>query len=503
MSIARLRPYRSLAGLPLLAALVSCTVGPNFTPPRPPASPSFVPVPAIGAPSHSLVNLSESDPDETWWHDFHDDQLDRLEERTQKGNLDLQSGLLRIIEARAQVQVARAQGLPSLGASAKYNRDQEGLAGILKTQGISGNTDPALISALTSPFNLYQVGFDASWELDLFGKVRRNLEATKAQAAEAVESRNDMLVSLEAEVAQTYMQLRAAQLLQAITQGLVDDEKQILELTANRQTHGLALETDVESARAQVFSLQSQLPQYEQTIAVSRHALAVLIGETPEALDVELGPSADLPALPKMIPVGIPSTLARRRPDIRNAEAALHAATADIGVAVASLYPDVSLAGSAGLRNLGTRYLFDWSSKFYSAGPTISLPIFQGGALVANVKIAKARAGEAALTYRETVLSALRDVEDNLVALDQDGVRTAALRDTVSADQRSFDITVHAYKIGLSTYINVLNLELQTNQAKQQLAQASLTEITDLVKLYKALGGGWQQDAMAAGALEH
>ncbi|MDB6082678.1 MAG: nodT [Gammaproteobacteria bacterium] len=385
-----------------------------------------------------------------------------------------------------------------MNATASYNREQLGVAGILKAEGSNfggGTLNPGLVSGLTKPINLYQVGFDASWELDLFGKVSRSVEAARAQSDEAVESRNDMLVSLEAEVAQTYLQLRAAQLLQSITVGLISDEREVLELTMSRQVNGLAQQGDVESARAQVSSLQSQLPQYEQNISVSRHALAVLIGQTPEALDSELGPSAELPALPQLVPIGLPSALARRRPDIRQAEATLHAATAEIGVSVASLYPDISLAGSFGLRNTSTHYLFDWASKFYSAGPTISVPIFHGGALVANVKMARAEAAAAALNYRKTVLTALREVEDGLVSLDQDSVRVAALKDTVAADERALDITLHSYKVGLSTYITVLNLELQINQAKQQLAQASLTEITDLVKLYKALGGGWEADS--------
>ncbi len=480
--------YRKFGSVLMVAGLAACTVGPRFK----------APTPELGS-----VVTTDVVTNDAWWHEFHDAELDQLEERTQKGNLDLQAGLLRILEARTQVQASRAQGLPSLKGTASYNREQLGAAGILKAQGGTfGGTalSPALTSLLTTPINLYQVGFDASWELDLFGKVRRTVEEAEAKTDQAIESRNDMLVSLEAEVAQNYMQLRAAQYLRSITLGLIDDEKQILDLTISRRQHGLAGDTDVESARAQVASLQSQLPQYDQTIATSRHGLAVLIGQTPETLDAELGPVVDLPSLPQMNPAGVPSTLARRRPDIRQAEATLHAQTANIGIAMASMYPDVSLSGTFGLRNLSTSYLFNWASKFYTLGPTVSVPLFQGGALVANVKMARAEAEEAALNYRKVVLSALQDVEDGLVSLDQDGLRATALKETVAADQRSFDITLQAYKVGLTNYIAVLNLELQTNQAKQQLAQASLTEITDLVKLYKALGGGWQTDAVSVAA---
>ena len=496
-------PVQKIGMAVLIAGLASCVVGPNFTPPPATAPTAFADAAKDSPDGGAPLPVPAGASNETWWHEFHDPQLDRLEERTQRDNLDLQAGLLRIVEARTQVQVARSQGLPSLNATASYNREQLGVAGILKAQGASfgGNTlDPALVSQLTTPINLYQLGFDASWELDLFGKVSRSVEAAKAQTEEAVESRNDMLISLEAEVAQTYMQLRAAQALRAITVSLIADEHEILDITTDKQVHGLAQQADVESARAQVSSLQAQLPQYDQNIAVSRHALAVLIGQSPEALDTELASSADLPVLPHSIPIGMPSTLARRRPDIRQAEAALHSATAEIGVSVASLYPDISLTGTFGLRNTSAHYLFNWASKFYTAGPTVSLPIFHGGALVANVKMTRAEAAAAALSYRQTVLTALQEVEDGLVSLDQDGRRVKALQDTVSADQRAFDIATHSYKVGLSTYVTVLNAELQINQAKQQLAQASLTEVTDLVKLYKALGGGWEDSPTAPAA---
>lgn len=495
-----MRRIDTLAGASLAIGLASCAVGPNFSPPAPPEPAVYAGT--AGAPDGERpAATSSGESSATWWHEFRDPELDQLEERTQKGNLDLQAGVLRIVEARAQVQAARAQGLPSLNASASYNREQLGIAGILKSQGssIGGTTlSPGIVNALSAPISLYQIGFDASWELDLFGKVRRGVEAAKAQSEEAVESRNDMLVSLEAEVAQTYLQLRATQQLESITAGLIADEREILELTVNRQAHGLAQQADVESARAQVASLQSQLPPYAQSIAVARHALAVLIGQTPESLDAELKVSAALPPVPQMIPIGLPSTLARRRPDIRQAEATLHAATAEVGVSIASLYPDVSLKGTFGLRNTSANYLFDWASKFYTAGPTISVPIFHGGALVANIKMARAEAAAAALNYRKTVLSALQDVEDGLVSLDQDGLRVKALQETVAADERAFGIAQHSYKIGLSTYIAVLNVELQTNQAKQQLAQASLAQVTDVVKLYKAVGGGWESDPVAA-----
>jgi multidrug efflux system outer membrane protein len=495
MRIARLLPACVLAG-----ALAACKVGPNFTPPQPDVPEGYAGVknPDGGAghdgttPTPSTANP----PMSFWWQQFHDPALDRLEERAVAGNLDLKAAFLRIVEAREQVQSARAQGLPSLNASASYSREQLGLAGIIKSKHIDvGAGSPAtagLISSLESPVNLYQLGFDASWELDLFGKVRRSIEVADARSTGALESRNDLLVSLEAEVAQDYFQLRAGQMLRAITVAQIDAQREVFDLTQNRQRHGLAGEADVESARAQLSTLQSELPPYELSIATSKHALAVLTGLTPAAMDADFGDSGDLPAPPTEIPVGLPSTLARRRPDIRQSEASLHAATAQVGVSVASLFPDISLTGTLGLRNLSPGFLFDWDSKFYTFGPSISIPIFHGGALVSNVRLSRALAAEATLNYRKTVLNALQEVEDGLSGVQQDAARTAWLRDTVTADQRALDIDLDAYRHGLLTYVTVLIVQIQMIQARQQLAEALLTQESDLVKLYKALGGGWE-----------
>jgi outer membrane protein, multidrug efflux system len=483
-----IRRGRLLLATLLMACLGACKVGPNFVPPNEPTPKEYA---ESAAPANA-----DAPPDTAWWNQFHDAQLDQLENQATAGNLGLKVAYLRILEARIQVQAARAQGLPSLNGTASYTREQLGLAGIAKAKGLdSGSTPPAvqdLVSSLEKPTNLYQLGFDASWELDVFGKVRRSVEAADAQSQQAVESKNDLLVSLEAEIAQTYFQLRAAQVLQQMTAALIADQREVVDLTSSRQQHGLGSEADVQTARGQLASLEAQLPPYEQTIASSTHALAVLCGQTPEGFDAALGTASELPSLPQMVPVGIPSTLARRRPDIRNSEAALHAATAQVGVSVASLFPQVSLTGSVGLRNTDTRYLFDWASKFYSAGPSISVPIFNGGALMANVRLSRTEAAAAALSYRSTVLNALQEVEDGLSSLREDAARSASLNTTVDADQRALDINVDAYRHGLVTYVAVLTLQLQTVQARQQLAQALLTQIIDLIKLYKALGGGWQ-----------
>jgi NodT family efflux transporter outer membrane factor (OMF) lipoprotein len=493
---------RLLCGCSLMGcAMLGCTsVGPEFSAPHEAVPDRFAgaPAPPPGTPG-APEKPAGPQPSSFWWREFHDPELDRLESAAARENLDLKVAYLRFVESRLQVQQARAQGLPSLNASAKYTREQLGIAGILKAQGLTPGpttaaSTSALISSLEQPVNIWQVGFDASWELDLFGKVRRTVEAANAASTEALESRNDLLVTLQAEVAQTYLQLRGGQVLERVTRDQIAAQREVLELTRSRQMHGLAGEADVESAQAQLSNLESDLPPYDQSVASARHALAVLTGQPPEALDAEFAGTGELPALPQDVDAGVPATLARRRPDIRSSEAALHAATAQIGVSVAALFPDISLTGNYGLRNTGTRYLFDWASRFYTVAPQISLPIFHGGALIASVRLSKAEAVEAAVNYRKTVLSALQEVEDGLTAVHDDAARTSALKETVAADERAVAIDLDGYKRGLITYLSVLTVQLQAVAASQQLAEAMLTQSTDLVKLYKALGGGWENN---------
>jgi len=222
------------------------------------------------------------------------------------------------------------------------------------------------------------------------------------------------------------------------------------------------------------------------------NALAVLLGKTPGALDSELRGTQPLPALPDVVPTGIPSTLARRRPDVREAEAMLHAATAQIGVSVAQLFPSLTLSGQFGLRNSETNWLTDWSSHFYSFGPQVSIPIFQGGRLVSSVKLARAQQGAAVLNYRQTVLSALNDVENALVSYRADQQREASLDKTLEALQNAFSLASDSYRKGIASFLDVLDAQRQLAQASQQREQARVQSSLDLVALYKALGGGWE-----------
>ncbi|MEA2728491.1 MAG: hypothetical protein QOF70_2966, partial [Acetobacteraceae bacterium] len=417
----------------MAAALTACTVGPNYTPPKPPAAANWNDKP--------VRNVTEqSNPDPLWWNGFADPVLTDLMQKAITGNLDLQQAVYRIVEARQGEVNARAAGLPTTNANGSYMREQLGLRGLLLSKGVYGQLNtladqssplnrisPGLgstastaiggvLNQLEQPVDVYQYGLSSSWELDLFGRVRRSEEQAGARTRAQIEATNDALVMLEGQVAQAYVQLRGAQALTASQQQNVRTAQAAFDLTSKRQRQGLATDLDVEQARTQLADTEFQLPGYEKQSQQAINRLSVLTGQPPGALDAMLGPAAPLPPPPAVIGIGLPSTLARRRPDVREAEAQLHAATANVGVATASFYPDVSLTGSFGMRALDASFLTNWASSFYSFGPSVSLPIFQGGRLTAGLRLARAQQAEAALAYRGTVLNALREVEDALVA---------------------------------------------------------------------------------------
>ncbi|WP_321815575.1 MULTISPECIES: efflux transporter outer membrane subunit [unclassified Paraburkholderia] len=500
----------------LAAAMSACTVGPDFKPPEANAPASWNALQTQPADTQASSNPSvESDPDPRWWQSFHDPVMDTLIARAVQGNPDLRIAVVRIAEARAQTQQAASQGLPNVRASASYEREQLGAKGILESAGVYNKVDSlgapdspintlapgsgaavergaqGALDELTKPISLWQAGFDASWELDLFGRVRRSVEAANAQTDAAIESQHDAQVSLEAEVAETYLQLRGAQMLRATAVALIEQQHEVVELAQNAAKHGLESQLDVERSQAQRAQTEALLPQYDQQIAQALNALAVLTGQAPGALDAELSPAGALPRTPPSVPVGLPATLARRRPDIRRAEASLHAATANVGVAVAQFYPDISLSAQAGTRATTPRDLAHWASLFWSWGPSVSLPIFQGGALVSNLRLSKLQQQEAALDYRKTVLGALRDVNNALVVYRTDQARLNSLDESVADQQRAYGLARDSYRKGIVSFINVLDAERQVSTAQQSAQQQKLQVCTDLVSLYKALGGGW------------
>ncbi len=498
---------------PLLSTLCTCTVGPNFQAPKTPAAAAW-----NDSALHPTMAVTESaNPDPQWWKAFQDPVLTRLMQAAIAGNPSLQEALLRVVEAHQNEITAGAAGLPTLNGNASYVRDQLGAKGLLESEGAYselnsladanspvnqyspglGNKASAagtgLLDELSQPVNLYQYGLSSSWELDLFGKVRRSVEEARASTEAEVDAANDSLVMLESEIAQTYLQLREAQTMLRQQQQIVQSAQQSLNLTQNRAQSGLTSQLDAAQAQAQLMDDQAQLPGYAKQVQQAINQLDTLVGQPPGALDADLAALAPLPTVPAVIGIGLPSTLARRRPDIREAEAQLHAATAGVGVAVANFYPDISLTGSIGLRATDASYLTNWASLFYSAGPSISLPIFEGGKLTANLRTARAEQASAALNYRATVLNALREVEDALVAYRTDAQAANATAASVQAAVFSLYLANNRYTHGLSDFLTVLDAERTEDSARQQLVQANMAVANDVVTLYTALGGGWQE----------
>jgi outer membrane protein, multidrug efflux system len=476
--------------LPCLLVLSACTVGPNFTPPKPPEVARW-----NDPAARSSVISTQTNPDPKWWDGFNDPILTQVIVKAIGGNLDLQQAVVRVAEAEQGEANARAAGLPTVNGNGSYLRDQLGLRGLLLSQGIT--SIPALggsLSQLSAPVNLYQYGFSSSWELDLFGRVRRSVEQAKASAQAQMEATSDALVMLEGRVAQAYVDLRGAQALTLTQQENVRTAQQSLDLTLQRQQQGLSTDLDVAQARTQLADYQSQLPAYEKQAQQAMNRLSVLTGQPPGTLDAILGPSAPLPKPPVVVNIGVPSTLARRRPDIREAEARLHAATANVGVATASFYPDISLTGSFGLRAIDTSFLTNWASDFYSFGPSVSLPIFQGGHLTAGLRLARAQEIEAALAYRGTVLNALQEVENALVAYRTDQAARDKLVTAVNSGELALYLARDRYTNGLADFLQVLDTERTLVGSRQQLVQADVSLTNDVVALYDALGGGWQED---------
>lgn len=474
----------------LVLTLSGCAVGPDYHVPENHLTGSWHAGEKDQA-SHPLT----TDTQVSWWKNFNDPQLNSLIQRATEGNLSLQQSVLRISGAREQVSSAQGGLFPTLNGQASYSRQQLGLKGELQSQGLYDALPDDIANHATGSVGFYQGGFDASWELDLWGKTRRQVELARASEQQQVEQHNDALVSLEAEVTRTYLQLRAAQATEASLSQQIAIAQQSLELTQSQMRNGLAPSSDVESATAQLSALQAQLPQSQSQISQAKNALAVLLGLTPGALDNELSAAKSLPTLPQLVAVGIPSQLTRRRPDIRAAEANLHAQTANIGVSVAQLFPSLSLTGQLGVRNSDISYMDNWSSHFYSIGPGINLPIFEGGRLVANVKLARAQQAAAALNYRQTVLTALQEVENALVSYRTGQQQDTAIKQSRNALERAFQLASENYKKGFITYITVLDAQRQLAQTEQQAIQAQAQTAVDLVALYKALGGGWEQQS--------
>ena len=481
---------RTLALTSLGCTLAGCVVGPNFVKPKPNTPAQWSATARANGTEGAAHVTAERAQTVAWWSSFNDPTLTALVQQSAAQNLDVKEAVLRIEEAQAQTAVVAGGLWPSVSANAGWSRQR--LSTETPNGAIFGLHFPGLPPTLVNPYNQYQLGLGASWTLDLFGTERRSVEAANAQTQAAVEGAHAALLSMVSDVAATYIDLRGAQLRRTILQRSLATQRDLLQLTRDRRNAGLTSDLDVENAAAEVGTTQAEVPLADRQITVDINELSELMARAPEALRAELERVQPVPPVPPVVPIGLPSDLARRRPDIRQAEANLHAATAQIGVAISNYFPQLTLTAEGGFQSEGLSQLVETASRFASFGPAIQLPIFEGGRLRATVRLQKVKAKEAAVAYAQTVLTALHQVEDALAAYGADQARRAALETAVTASRNARMLARERYQSGVASFIDVLDAERTEEQNELSLADATTSVSADLVQLYRALGGGWQ-----------
>ena len=387
----------------LLAGLLAgCTVGPDYHPPKTVAPAQWVSPQAGG-------ETNPPDGGAAWWKSFHDAELDSLVVRAAQSNLTLRAAVARVREARAAARMVSADLAPTLDAAGSYARDR-----------YSANGFPPFPPGVPLEADVYQAGFDATWELDIFGGTRRAAQAARAEVAAAEFGRRDLLVTLFAEVARHYVAARAFQMRLAVAGATINAQEQILALTRDRFAKGLTGELDVEEADALLAATRAQTPVFENGFRDAAYHLGLLLGQPPGALLEELTNAAPIPAAPPAVPAGLPSDLLQRRPDVQQAERQLAAASARVGAAASDLYPKFSLTGDVGLQTISAGDWFNAGSRYWTAGPTVQWRIFDAGRIRANIRVQNARVDQALAAYEQSMLAAFTDVETALTAYAQE-----------------------------------------------------------------------------------
>lgn len=485
-----MRTLRSLALASLACSLAGCALGPNFVKPKPDVPAQWSPT-AVGNGTEGAAQVTaERAQTVAWWSSFNDATLTSLVQQSAGQNLDVEQAVLRIDEAQAETAVVAGGLWPDLSANASWSRQR--LSTNTPNGAIFGLKFPGLPPTLVNPYNQYQLGLGASWTLDLFGTARRSIEAADAEMQAAVEGEHAALLTMVSDVAATYIDLRGAQSRRAILQRSLATQRDLLQLTRDRRNAGLTSDLDVENATAEVGTTQAEVPLADREITVDVNELSELMARPPEALRAQLSQVRAVPPVPPVVPIGLPSDLARRRPDVRQAEANLHAATAEIGVAISNYFPKLTLTAGGGFQSEGLSQLIETASHFASIGPAIELPIFEGGRLRATVRLQRVKAKEAAVAYAQTVLTALHQVEDALAAYGADQARRASLDTAATASRNARMLARQRYESGVASFIDVLDAERTEEQSELALADATTAVSADLVQLYRALGGGWE-----------
>jgi NodT family efflux transporter outer membrane factor (OMF) lipoprotein len=470
--------YQCLLGFVAIAfASAGCTVGPDYAQPEIETVPDAWNVAAV-------TGLAEGESSiQTWWTVFEDPTLTSLVERARTSNLTLREAMWRVEEARSLRGVVAGRRVPQVGLDGNANRSKP------SENGIPGGE--ALPPEFFEAQNLFDLGIAASWELDLWGRVRRQVEAADAEVAASVEDYRDVMVSLFAEVAANYVNVRALQERLRLAIANVEGQEDTLRLTQDRFESGLVSALDVAQAESNLANTRSLIPTLEIQLTIAFNRLAVLLAVTPGALDEELSGEVSIPHEPDAVTRGLPADLLRQRPDIRSAERRLAAQTARIGVATAELYPQFSLSGFLGFQSTSGGDLFNSDSVAWSVGLPVRWRLFEGGAVRSQIAAEQARTAQLIASYERAVLVALEEVEDAMVSYSKEVSRRQRLGEAVDATRRSLELVLTQYRAGLTDFQNVLDTQRTLLQREDEYAESEGIVIKSLVELYRALGGGW------------
>jgi NodT family efflux transporter outer membrane factor (OMF) lipoprotein len=475
-----------LIGLGLLAGLAGCAAGPNYHAPKPDTPPTFAAKvnsttssAATGAPAVDLA---------AWWRTLNDEKLNSLVDRSIRSNLDLQIALDQLQQARTYEAVVLGYALPEVDASAAAGR---GTGSDLT----KGRADPLLRSADTGA-GLQQIntiaGFSAVWELDIFGKYRREFEAARDETQAVRAARYEVLTAVVADVVRAYVDLRGFQVRAGILHKASDVLRESLRIVNIRYERGITNELDVALATRELATLEAEIAPVEAQITAAEYTLAVLVGEYPESMVQELAKPDLIPTMPEPTAPGVPLDLLKRRPDIQQAERELAAATARIGVATASLFPQIMVSGSIGSQGQGLGTLPNVSKHIWSFGPGALWPLLDFGSLDAEVDIAGLAAHASLVNYRKTILNAVQQVDTSIDGYQAQQARMLKLGEAMLAGQRAVDLATARYNRGLTDFLNVVDAERQFYALQDQYASAQVAQGEQFVQLYRSLGGGWQ-----------
>ena len=471
------RLFVILIFLPIL--FLSCTVGPKYKPVKVKVPDKWYPEDVIKESGISVSKKIGLDEIKNWWKQLNDSCLDRLIEQAIKGNLDIKVALARLKEERALRGREKARLFPYINA--------EGSA-VRKRISESGKTS-----------ELYSLNIDASWEADIFGSIRSSIQEAEARLLAAKEGLKDVIVSLVAEVAINYIELRTYQARLKAVIANAKAQEGIYKLNLSRYKAGLIDELYVQQSKYVLESTKAQIPSLQEGIEKAKNRIAVLLGKNPGELDKELSRFNPIPTPPVKLVIGIPANTIRSRPDVRKAEMNLIAATAAIRRAKAELYPQLQLSGSIGLESISKGDLFKWASRTWSLATNITWKIFHAGELRQNVKVYTERQKQALYEYQNTVLNAIEEVRNAIIAYVKEQKRLYALERAVEAAKKSYELALDRYRAGISDFIDVLDAERSLQSLQDQLSVSKGQVAINLVRIYKALGGGWSAFLLQVG----